>query len=80
MKSPQVELASYISSDEKRRYSDLQVLESPNRRYYVGTTYNNDHDVPEPGSRDSGYFPTREDAEVALRLIVAGKLETRLEP
>jgi len=78
MKSPQVELATYISGDKKRRYSDLQVLES-RAGFYVGTTYDGNHG-PEPGSRDSGYFPTREKAEGALRLIVAGKLETRLEP
>ena len=78
MKSPQVELATYIPSDKKRRYSDLQVLES-RAGFYVGTTYDGDHG-PEPGSRDSGYFPTRKKAEVALRLIISGKMETRLEP
>ena len=78
MKSPQVQSAAYISSDEKRRYSDLLVRES-RAGFYVGTTYNGDHG-PEPGSRDSSYFPTREDAEAALRLIVSGKLKTRLEP
>jgi hypothetical protein len=78
MKSPQVESAAYISSDEKRRYSDLLVHES-RAGFYVGTTYNGDHG-PEPGSRDSGYFPTREKAAAALCLIVSGKLKTRLEP
>ena len=78
MKSPQVELAAYISSDKKCRYSDLQVCES-RAGFYVGTTYKGDHG-PEPGSRDSGYFPRREEAEAALRLIVSGKLKTRLEP
>lgn len=78
MKSPQVKSAAYISSDEKRRYSDLLVRKS-RAGFYVGTTYNGDHG-PEPGSRDSGYFPTREKAAAALCLIVSGKLKTRLEP
>ena len=78
MRSPQVENAASIAADQKRRYSDLQVLESP-AGYYVGTTFDGDHG-PEPGSRDSGYHPTREAAESSLQLIIAGKLQPRLHP
>jgi len=78
MRSPQVEKAASIAADQKRRYSDLQVLQSP-AGYYVGTTFDGDHG-PEPGSRDSFYHPTREAAEQSLRLIIAGKLRPRLHP
>ena len=78
MKSPQIESASYIPADEKSRYGDLQVRKSK-AGFYVGTTYSGDSG-PEPGSRDSGYFPTREEAETALRLILSGKLNPRMHP
>jgi hypothetical protein len=52
------------------RYSDLRVLQSA-AGYYLGTIYQefdaNDTVVyQEPGSRDSGYFKTKEDAEAFL--------------
>jgi len=78
MRSAQVEQAAYISGEEKSRYSDLLVRKST-AGFYVGTTYNGDHG-PEPGSRDSDYFPTREQAETALQAIVSGKMKPRLEP
>lgn len=51
------------------RYSDLQVMQS-GAGYYVGTSYR-DPKMPfdEPGSRDSGYFENRKDAELFLQAI-----------
>ncbi len=78
MKSPQVERADTIAEDDKRNYSELQVLES-NAGYYIGTIYTGE-DGAEPGSRDSDYFPTREKADEALNAIITGKLPLRLTP
>ena len=46
-------------------YSDLKVMKSA-AGYYVGTVYINDDGFVEPGSRESGYFKTREEAEKEL--------------
>lgn len=63
MKSPMITNADYIKSDEKGRYSELKVLSSA-AGYYVGTTYTDpDYGFEEPGSRDSDYFKTREQAQ-----------------
>jgi hypothetical protein len=78
MKSPQVIKANYIAEDDKANYSDLQVLES-SAGHYVGTIYTGE-DGEEPGSRDSEYFPNREEAEAALTAMIAGKLPPRLTP
>lgn len=64
MKSPMVQNQAYILN--KSGYSDLQVLLSP-AGYYIGTMYNNYDDngkflFEEPGSRDSDYFETKEEA------------------
>lgn len=76
MKSPQIEFANYIDKDEKELYSDLQVLRS-NAGFYIGTIYNNPEGYQEPGSRDSGYYPTREEAQKALD---SGNWEQRMTP
>jgi hypothetical protein len=47
------------------KYSDLKVMRSE-AGYYVGTEYVNDDGFVEPGSRESGYFKTREEAEKEL--------------
>ena len=75
MKSPTVSSADYISEPEKSRYSDLKVMSSA-AGYYVGTTYENFDDegvfeFSEPGSRDSGYFRTKEEAEACLATMKA---------
>ena len=62
MRSPQV---AAHHSDEKGRYSELQVLQSA-AGFYVGTVYHAPEGYTEPGSRDSGYFKTREDAQKFL--------------
>lgn len=82
MKSPMVENADYIA--EKSGYSDLQVLSSP-AGYYIGTMYVNveadGSRWEEPGSRDSDYFKTREDAERYLRILEGDfGAPTRLTP
>lgn len=71
MKSPMVTNADYLS--EKTGYSDLQVLRS-GAGWYVGTMYTDPADgFQEPGSRDSDYFATEEQARSYLRSIeIAG--------
>lgn len=66
MKSPMLE---NMEIDNLKNYSELKVLHS-NNGYYVGTTYTDPEDgFVEPGSRDSGYFKTREEAERFLKLV-----------
>lgn len=67
MKSPQIQEATYLSDIEKRKYSDLQVLQSA-AGWYIGTLYNSGG-FPEPGSRDSDYFSTKAEAEHHLAFI-----------
>lgn len=59
MKSPMIR---NLFPEELGRYSDLQVLESA-AGFYVGTTYANPTGFTEPGSRDSDYFPTADEAQ-----------------
>lgn len=66
MQSPMIATADYIAAEEKGRYSELQVLQS-GAGWYIGTLYYEPGSkFGEPGSRDSGYFPTQEAAEQAL--------------
>lgn len=67
MKSPMVENADYIN--DKEGYSDLQVLMSA-AGFYIGTIYHNKDGFEEPGSRDSGYYRTREEAEADLKKLI----------
>lgn len=68
MKSPMVKNADYI--ENKAGYSDLQILSSA-AGYYIGTIYTDEDGFKEPGSRDSDYFTTRQEAEKALGAIKA---------
>lgn len=78
MKSPMVEDADYIS--DKTGYSELQVLQS-GAGYYIGTIYTNPSDgCQEPGSRDSDYFATEEQAKKYLAGIIASETPTRMTP
>ena len=66
MRSPQIERASFISDEKKARYSDLKVMQSA-AGWYVGTSYLSEYGPPdEPGSRDTEYFATREEAQACL--------------
>lgn len=50
-------------------YSDLKVLKS-NAGYYVGTQFTGGGiPYPQPGSRDTGYFATEEEADDLLDKI-----------
>lgn len=74
MKSPQ--LARLGLADDPH-YSDLQVMESP-AGHYVGTSYRNLDArgkllFEEPGSRDSGYFASREEAAAFLAELEANQ-------
>lgn len=59
-------------------YSDLRVLRS-NAGHYVGTVYE-EYDAEgklvwqEPGSRDTGYYDTEEEAALTLRQMQGGDL------
>lgn len=64
MKSPMVTNLECIT--DKAGYSDLQVLKSGGG-FYVGTLYTGPGGFEEPGSRDSHYFKTREEAERYLK-------------
>jgi len=66
MKSPMITEANYIK--DKENYSDMQVMKA--NAYYIGTVYT-DPEVgfAEPGSRDSEYFRTEEEAAAYLAYI-----------
>lgn len=68
MQSPLVKNADYIQ--DKGRYGPLKVKSSP-AGYYIGTDYHTEDGYTEPGSRDSGYFGTRAEAEAELKLMEA---------
>lgn len=72
MKSPQIIGMYQNDPDEGSRYSDLQVCQSASG-YFIGTLYTNPNhqEFNEPGSRDSGYFPTRVEAEAYLKKVEA---------
>jgi hypothetical protein len=72
VKSPQVQTANYITEADKAQYSDLQVIETTigkKRVFYLGITYDDPEIGRVPGSRDSEYFSTHEEAEQLLRVI-----------
>jgi hypothetical protein len=67
MKSPMVTNLPEIPN--KDRYSELKVLKSP-AGYYVGTLYfDAEYEMWEPGSRDSGYFRTEQEAAKYLETV-----------
>lgn len=75
MRSPMIEEATYITAEDKLRYTDLRVLRS-NAGYYIGTLYQHKNEAgdvqwEEPGSRDSDYFATEAAAQAELELIEA---------
>jgi len=65
MKSLQIHSLGKQTIPDPENYSDLQVMQSA-AGFYLGTIYNNPEGFQEPGSRDSTYFRTKEDAEFAL--------------
>lgn len=66
MKSPMITTAHYI--EDKENYSYLQVMKA--NAYYIGTVYTDPElGFSEPGSRDSGYFHTEEEAAAYLSYI-----------
>jgi hypothetical protein len=67
MKSPMVLNCVFI--DNKERYSDLQIMRS-GAGWYIGTAYSNPLGFDEPGTRDSGYFAKREEAEKYLAEVI----------
>ena len=81
MKSPMIEQGELVKSEDKgNKYSELQVLHS-SAGYYLGTIYTDKDGFQEPGSRDSGYFPKREQAEAELKKLERGELvQLRMRP
>ena len=73
MKSPIVEK---FAADEKEGYSDLKVLRS-NAGWYIGTIFTDKDGSKEPGSRDSQYFKTRDEA---VRALDSNEFEQREHP
>lgn len=74
MRSPQL---ANIGQGDNPGYSDLQVLRS-NAGFYVGTTFKerdeNGRELYEaPGSRDSDYFATAEEAGAFLEEMEANE-------
>lgn len=53
-------------SDNVGQYSDLKVMHSA-AGYYIGTTYTGEDGLTEPGSRESQYFRTWDEANKALK-------------
>lgn len=66
MKSPMVQNLECIKN--KDSYSELQVLKSA-AGYYVGTLHTDENGFTEPGSRDSGYFRTKSEAQTFLTTV-----------
>jgi hypothetical protein len=70
-------VANVVPAAEQSGYTELQVLRS-NAGYYVGTMYRNveadGSTWEEPGSRDSGYFRSREEAQRFLDTVEACNL------
>jgi hypothetical protein len=52
-------------------YSELMVCQSA-AGYYLGTMYTDESGFEEPGSRESDYFPSRGEAEIALEMWQCG--------
>lgn len=66
MKSPMV---TNLDIPNKAGYTDLQVCQSA-AGYYVGTLYwDDEYKFFEPGSRDSDYYATYEEAERFLKTL-----------
>ena len=85
MKSPQIDFANKSwakDGDNPSDYSEMKVLQSA-AGYYIGTIYTDPDDgFEEPGSRDSDYFDTREEAEKYLEELEKGEhlSELRIMP
>lgn len=59
-----------VPVEEQSEYSELQVLQSA-AGYYIGTIHTAPDGFQEPGSRDSYYFPTKEEAQEALNCLTS---------
>ena len=68
MKSIQIERVYQDQPEELARFTELQVMKSA-AGYYIGTAYNNEEGYQEPGSRDTDYYRTKEDADYAFRYL-----------
>lgn len=68
MRSIQVARIHVDHPEEEARYSPLQVMQSA-AGWYIGTAYNNEDGWQEPGSRDSDYYATKEEADYAFRYL-----------
>lgn len=60
-------LASQDKTDQGV-YTDLQLMRSP-AGWYIGTKFRNNEGFVEPGSRESEYFTTEEEAQHAFDTV-----------
>ena len=68
-----------IPQDEWKDYSDLQVLMS-GAGYYIGTIHTDqEFHFNEPGSRDTDYFFTEDEAKFVLAQMEATPVQENLE-
>lgn len=68
MRSIQVARVYRNQPEEIARFTELQVMNSA-AGYYIGTAYNAIEGYQEPGSRDSDYYATKEEADWAFRYL-----------
>lgn len=68
MRSIQVAIIHADNPAEEAKYSDLQVMKSA-AGWYIGTAYNAIGGWQEPGSRDTDYYSTKEEADYAFRYL-----------
>lgn len=61
-------------ASERRKYSELKVCRSP-AGYFVGTSFTTDEGYEEPGSRDSIYFQSIQEAERTLKRLESGEID-----
>lgn len=64
----------YKQANDRRRFSELMVCRSP-VGYYLGTLYTAPEGYQEPGSRDSIYFDSPQEARNLLAKLEAGELD-----
>ena len=73
------EQMSIVSPGDHEYYSDLKVMKS-GAGYYIGTSFDHPAGWSEPGTRDSRYFRTEEEATEELKAMEAGQTPDRIHP
>lgn len=63
----EVDRKKFPHEDAECFYSDLKVMRSPAGHYLGRSCWDKEHRFEEPFSRESDYFKTKEEAELALK-------------